>query len=327
VRKRYPGIAVRQTLMWRIRRLVPTAAAVLVLGLIWLVPTASVSTTAPNSSPTPGKVANPQRIDYCKPGMSGVRFGTDRNDVLKDWDTLGEIICAGAGDDTIVARYLGTIVFAGQGDDNVNTRQKQPGIANNIQGGDGNDTAIIDKSDNAKGVESVRSMSTSSINRVGSSTDRVGKNAWEYPAVQPRIQCVIVDGERRLLFDPTPEIRAVDSTAQVDWQSVAWSPVLTLWNAQSQRWDFVVQNEWLWDRTYDEQITTFKGNRWRSYKPGSEPWSLWFYAFRPQTFYRVAVYYYHYAEGNVPAHRIYTWVDQYAGEFAAPDGKSCFFPR
>ncbi len=81
----------------------------------------------------------------------------------------------------------------------------------------------------------------------------------------------------------------------------------------------------MWDRTYDEQFAAFTGNVWRRFTAIKEQWTLWFTAFRPQEFYKVAVYYYHYAEGGIPAHRIYTYVDEYVGDQAASDGKSCWF--
>lgn len=316
-------------------RIALAAAVLLLVGLVWHIPAATTSPTATGSwlrtdaAPTPGKDPLPgsgtgQTLNACKPGILGVRWGSDRGEALKDYEP-GDFICARGGDDKITVRYLGTKVYAGPGNDKIYARQpKNAQIANEIKAGEGQDNATVDRWDSWESVESLRT--TNSVGRSDSHTAS-SQTAPRYPAWQPRIQCTIVNAERRLMIDPAPEIRAVDSSATVDWQFVAWSPVLNLYNTQSQKYEFVVQNEWLWDRTYDLQVTKFAGNVWRRFTQQGEEWHLWFTAHLTQVFYKIAVYYYHYPEGNIPANRVYAWVDEYTGEFAAGDGKSCYFTQ
>lgn len=311
----------------RVRRRFPLAVAVgCVLSLIWLVPTASLKTSAlttPQSGagtgqlPPPGVDPTvPGATPTCMPGLKGVRMGTNRAETLKDLYP-GEIICGRGGNDKIIVRYLGTKVWSGPGADVINTRQS-PKSPNEIRAGSGRDTATIDAWDSVKEAESVR--------KTYSADSPARSAAWTYPAQQPRVVCRIVNGERRLYFEQTPKMRAVNRSSQVDWQSVAWSPVLWYYNPQAGKWEFVAQNEWLWDRTYDEQVPQFPGNVWRRYTT-QEEWHLWFFANYPRLFFKVAIYYYHYGEGGVPANRFYWWVDNYGGEHANPDGKSCYFTQ
>jgi len=307
------------------KRLPPAAAIALIVGLIWLVPAQSLDTSdfqVPHSTSglalaPPGKDPTPGPTPTCQP-RKGVFIGTNRSERLEDYGDIS-VICGRGGNDTIIVRKLGTIVWGGPGNDTINTWQAAPEIANEIQAGEGRDKATVDRWDSWKGVESIRTT-----RKAGSPATSADANGLRYPAVQPRIQCRIVDGERRMLFEPTPQMRAADATSRVDWQSVAWSPVLTYYNPQTQQWEFVIQNEWLWDRTYDESISAFKGNVWRRFTT-SEEWHLWFFANYPRFFFKVAVYYYHYAEAGVPANRVYAWVEQYAGEYATADGKACYF--
>lgn len=308
-----------------IKRLRAAAAIALVSSVVLLVPAMSRSTSesrvpqstaGSDASPPSAEDGTPDATPTCKPGTPGVRFGTNRGETLKDYQP-NEIICARGGNDRVEVRFIGTKVYSGPGVDTINSRQATPQIPNEIWGGEGRDTATVDRWDNWKGVESLRSTSG------GPALSE--RKAVTYPAVQPRIRCQIANGQRQLIFDSTPQLRAVDSTPRVDWQSVAWSPVLSYYNAQTQQWEFVAQNEWLWDRTYDQQISNFEGNVWRRFSTGAK-WHLWFFANYPNLFFKVAVYYYHYAEGSVPANRVYAWVDQYVGDYATRDGASCYFP-
>ena len=272
------------------------------------------SVAGSQQSPPPGLDPVPGATPTCLPGLARARFGTDRAETLKDYGP-NEIICAKGGNDKVVVRYIGTKVWSGPGADVINTRQR-PQSPNEIWAGSGRDNATVDAFDSVKNAESIRSTASA-----GSPSDRA---AWTYPVYQPRISCRIAEGQRRLYFEQTPRMRAVNRSGRVDWQSVAWSPVLWYFNPQTQRWELVAQNEWLWDRTYDEQVKTFPGNVWRRFTT-QEEWHLWFFANYPGLFFKVAVYYYHYGEGGVPANSSYWWVEDYGGEHAAGDGHSCYF--
>jgi hypothetical protein len=300
---------------------------VLVAGLTWFVPTASVGTNSSNAQlasarpaqgrdPNPGALSNP-----CISGVEGVRWGSDRDDrTLKDYAD-GDIICARKGNDIITVRHIGTKIWAGPGHDTVRMKNRKP---NELQAGTGRDKARADSLKTDTWYRDLETYQTAGVAPHGTvPTARAETAAWRYPAREPRIHCEIQAGERRLLIDPPPAMRAVNQTARVDWQFVAWSPVLSWWNGE--RWEFVVQNEWLWDRTYDEGVEAFTGNVWRRYSSG-EKWQLWFFANRPGYF-RVASYYYHYATGAVPANRVYDWVDQHHGTFADANGQWCAFDR
>jgi hypothetical protein len=265
---------------------------------------------------TPGRLS-PQKI--CRPGIEMVRSGTARADVLKD-RRPGEILCGQGGDDRIYARYLGTIVYAGPGDDVVDSRQTSGQVANEIYGGAGFDRARVDKWDRlADRIEKRILASTFSPTYADTIT-------------QPRVQCAIVtnargEPERRVWVAPEPQIRAVNATSMIDWQYVAFSSVLSRWNTTERKWEFDAQTPWLWDRTYDQQIKAFSGNNWRKFDPSAERWHYWFSVYGVRTYYRIAVFYYHYASGPVAANRIYAWVDVHEGEFASGDGRNCYFTR
>lgn len=288
--------------------------------LTWSAASSSVQPIRPSSTvvnPPRGKDVSPRQIEPCKQGPG---TGTPGNDYLVDY-AAGQILCGKAGADVIEVRKKGTKVWGGSGNDDVRIRNGQ---ANEGQGGPGRDKARVDRAIDTW-YENEAPRSWSSISSLGGTGSGL-RALVEYPARQPRIQCRIVNGERLLLFDPPPEMRAVDATSHVDWQFVAWSPVLTIWNATAQRWEFVLQNRWLWDRTYDEQVASFPGNDWRRYDNNQEPYRSWFYALRPGYF-RVAVYYYHYGVGSIPPNRIYDWVDEHAGEYAGDGGEWCEFDR
>ena len=279
-----------------------------------MVPATPASDARATQKP-PGADPNPDAIQACKPGVAGFRFGTSGDDLLlKDYGP-NEIICALGGNDRIEVRYVGTKVWAGLGHDTIVTRQRAPS-PNEIRAGKGKDTAHVDRLDSWKEVESIRSAS---------STESPGAATLTYPSYQPRVSCRIVDGERRLSFEPPPQMRAADRTARVDWQSVAWSPVLVHYNPATASWEAVVQNEWLWIGRTTSSLRLSRATSGVALPPSKSSGPFWFTAFRPQEFYKVAVYYYHYAEGGIPAHRIYTYVDEYVGDQGVSDGKSCWF--
>jgi hypothetical protein len=210
----------------------------------------------------------------------------------------------------IEVRYPKTIVWAGAGNDTIHAKNGSP---NEIQGGPDRDTGTHDSS-----------VDTWYSDAAPRTTSSVRQGAVDYPALEPRVQCTVVDGQRRLLFDRTPNMRAADVTSAVDWEYVAWAGVLTWWNASTQKWEYVAQTEWLWDRTYDKQVAAFPGNDWRRFTNNQERYSVWFYANQPGYF-RVAVIYYHYGFGSTPPNRVYDWVDEHVGPYASSTGPWCEF--
>jgi hypothetical protein len=277
---------------------------------VWFAPTASVGTIGlAAKSPPPASTKTAPQVEPCKPGGLSV-IGTQAADYLKDYQE-GQIICAKGGDDVIEVRYAKTTVWAGSGNDTIRARNSVP---NEVQGGPDRDTGTLDS----------RSIDTWYADSAPRTTSSVRQGAVVYPALEPRVQCTVVNGQRRLLFDPTPNMRAADVTSQVDWEYVAWSGVLSWWNATTQKWEYVAQTEWLWDRTYDKQVAAFPGNDWRRFTNNQEKYSVWFYANQPGYF-RVAVIYYHYGFGTTPSNRVYDWVDEHVGPYASQSGPWCEF--
>lgn len=155
---------------------------------------------------------------------------------------------------------------------------------------------------------------------VRSRTSAYVSQAPPYPHHGGALECRLEpDGRRIVHFLRDPLMRAVDVSATVDSQTVAWTPLLYKWDGT--QWVFVLQHPmWLWDRASDEQVTEFPGNAWRRFD-NNRRWFLWFYTSEPGTF-RVAVKYHWYATPRTPAHEILEWAGPHYGPFEDYPGQS-----
>jgi hypothetical protein len=125
-------------------------------------------------------------------------------------------------------------------------------------------------------------------------------------------------------------MRAVDATSGVDWQTVAWSPVL--YKLVGTEWVLHAQNIWLFDRTNDRApANQFYANWWRRFtSKKKERWFVWFEPPEAGT-YQVRLRYYWYKTNRVPAHAWEDDVDSVdphysSAGFEGPTHKWCIFP-
>jgi hypothetical protein len=117
----------------------------------------------------------------------------------------------------------------------------------------------------------------------------------------------------------------------VDWQRVAWTGILyTLVNGEWVQASPTTQGansqtEWLWDRTYDQQVVAFPGNLWRRFTT-NERWFTWFNVKEPGS-YRVAIKFRWFRPNGSVQHDELDWAGSHFGEFETAGGhQSCTFP-
>jgi hypothetical protein len=133
------------------------------------------------------------------------------------------------------------------------------------------------------------------------------------------------DGVRRVRFIRYPNVRAADATPQVDFQTVAWYGYLYKLGTDGV-WRVARRSSgWLWDRTYDLQVTNAPANVWRSFVT-NDPAGLVFHPQEPGT-YRAAVKYHWYETADAPAYDRYIWVRDHYGPYEDPTRTMCVFPN
>lgn len=210
----------------------------------------------------------------------------------------------------------GDTVWGHQGADFVRARNGAP---NEVWGGPGKDVANLDSCDTAHGIEAPNQSGKPCPVVV---TRRMFALATVYPFTAPRLECERDAGARPLIrFAAYPLVRAVDVSARVDWQNVAWSALL--FQQVDGRWKLVSQTPWFWDRTYDRQVTLQQPNAWRAVRTRTKPPA----ELVPETNgpFRVAVRYHWYAARGLSAHDETAWVRQHGGSFAGPRDLWCDF--
>jgi hypothetical protein len=196
------------------------------------------------------------------------------------------------------------------------------GAPNEIYGGPGEDVANLDSCDRPHNIQVPR-WATKPCPTVTDSR-RLSGVAPAYPYTPPRLACERDAAGRPLIrFVAYPVVRAVDMTARVDWQSVAWSALL--YRQVEGRWRLASQTLWFWDRTYDKQVTLRQPNAWRAVKGRTPPPA----ALVPDTDapFRVAVRYHWYPTAGAGAHDESAWVRLYKGAFAGPGRRWCDFSQ
>lgn len=219
------------------------------------------------------------------------------------------------------------------GDDTVDTSN---GSVDYVDGGTGHNTVVADRCDTVVHAK-VRYVGPKACPGTKPSRSLHARSAvdWLSLVTQPYIVCTTQTGTGKHLIqiEPDPMIRAVDSTPRVDWQVVAWQPVL-YWRAdETHPWTIVSRNRPLWDFTYDEQVSAFPGNFWRRFDTGQR-WFEWFTPSAPGE-YMVAVDYAWYRPNGTRQMEFSsgsqvsgTTVPDlfHLGPFASPDESACEFP-
>lgn len=245
------------------------------------------------------------------PSPNGDVCGTVHNDSLKVTDTAG----------------AGTHVSAGAGRDVIKAQNRR---IDEIWGGPGANSATIDwclpdgkVHDTTHDVAAAKIVKVK-VNCVGvTQTHRYRSATITYPIVEPDVLCTVGTSGKRLITIPSePEMNAVDATANVDWQTVAFSAVLYSWNGTA--WVFAEQSPWAWDRAPDQQLEDFAGNFWRRFGETSHESVI----FHPATSgrYRVAIRYHWYAENGVAEHDELDWANYHFGHFGSASQGYCDFP-
>ena len=249
-------------------------AASVVLGALGvaLAGGATARLTTPAGMATPAGVAAP-RAAALKP-LPRLPDGCGDAPATDGRRTGPEILCGGPGNDRIYAGF-GDIVKAGAGDDTIVAKNGGP---NDIYGGPGHDTALIDpKWDRTTGIQE---RYTSAIQRPLAQAGRMLDTPDGFPYELMTVECDDNDdgsGRHIELLDPAnhkPQMAAYDANeGVVDWQNVAWATVIYKWDEQAHTWNVVSQTDWLWDRTYDLVDFTLKkhpANVWHSFNEGDD---------------------------------------------------------
>lgn len=233
-------------------------------------------------------------------------------------------LCGTPGKDRIIGVW-GNVVYAQPGNDVIDVDNNRP---DDVWGGPGRDRAIVDRFDRVHGdVESSRRLSGATA---PGSSDLPRQNGVVYPWYQATLECQLdARGRRIIRFAEEPTVRAVDASARVDWQTVAWSSLLYHWSGND--WVPVLQHIWLYDRTRDEQFDQefgFAGNFWRGFDTNRRMF-VWFLMEEGDVgAFRVALRLYWYEEASLAAHEELVWAGNHFGQFEDPEHthQYCYFP-
>src|SRR5262249_18181260 len=186
-----------------------------------------------------------------KPTLSSVTVGRD-------------FLCGSPHNDIIHARPS-DVVRAGAGNDTIYEKNNAP---NNIDGGPGKDTAILDQ-----GLDTaVKNVEVDKYNQPRAldggrqlappcpESPTPDKENWVmvntpvcFPLKRPTVKCnVLNSGVPDITITAPPQLAANNANDKfVDWQVVAWTMLIYKWNAGARQWQFVSQTPWYWDEPYD----------------------------------------------------------------------------
>ncbi|MGH3103170.1 MAG: hypothetical protein ACRDN6_03635 [Gaiellaceae bacterium] len=229
-----------------------------------------------------------------------------------------DALCGSRGRDKFRTRGGGDAVWGYQGDDVIKARD---GMADEIWGGPGRDTAEVDPCDEVHGVEQV------AMGPPCPDVDPQGQRYFQaedvLPYGQPVVECwTAEDGSRRMGYLFEPQMRALDATANVDFQTVAWQTVVLKQNAD--RWEWYGEGNWYWDRTYDLQVRPFPGNFWRSFTAGRRTFVT--YIVDGPGVYAVGVNYHWYKTAKAPERETVDVARAHYGPNEAEGHDACEFP-
>jgi len=238
-------------------------------------------------------------------------------------------VCGSFRDDTITVTDThggGTEVWAGPGNDTVNTQNHR---VDEILGGPGKNSATVDAClpdgkifDHTVDVAHVKKKKVKCTDVTLTRRVQAGA-APTYPYDEPDILCTVsTNGKRLVSVAREPTMRAVDATANVDWQTVAFSALLYTWNGTS--YVFSQQSQWMQDRVPDEQLLDFGPNFWRPFDSPSHQQIF----FNPGAAgrYRVAIRYHWYAANGTDDHDILDWASYHFGHYGSAGQGFCNFP-
>jgi hypothetical protein len=229
--------------------------------------------------------------------------GTDRPDTL----------CGTRGNDRLIAVGGGDNAWGYTGADDFRARN---GLPDEVYGGPGVDKGLFDPCDRVMDVEQADKKGTCHERE-----RRLGA-ADVLPFTPPVVECYYdASGERTLDILVEPQMRAVDVTGKVDFQTVAWSVgVLRLTDSGT---EFVGQGSWFWDRVYDEQVEAFPGNYWRSFENGKRTFVT--YTVRRPGTYVLGVYLHWYATKDSKARDEIAIARAHYGPAENEDHSACTF--
>jgi hypothetical protein len=310
----------------------------LLVALLALFLVATASSAAPLSRDAADAGAPPEP-SACKPASnSPASIGPSA------WND--DSLCGGRGNDTITSTKANPI-WGYQGNDTIYASQS-PAYANEINGGPGVDHAYVDSKDlaNLTGVEYCKLngkgkwRSCSSLVRAYRLSHPTSIRDFKYPYYQNYLQCRYSPSTARaeILFLLEPLMRAVDSTAQPDWQTVAFKATLYKWTGSGPArdtttgWTAVTDYPWLWDRNVDEAALPsgfgpITGNYWRDFT-NRQRTLAWFMFDGPGQF-RVGLTLHWYPTATVPEKEFFTWAGPHYGDenLMVPGQKWCNFPN
>jgi hypothetical protein len=235
----------------------------------------------------------------------------------------GGSICGSRFDDTLRSKK-GHPIWGYPGKDLISARN---GKVDEIRGGPGKDTAIVDSKDTVWGdVEKCLPYVRCPGSRA--QPKRLAVSQVQFFKEEPIVVCDLEPGteNRRLWVAMEPRMRAADTTNRVDWQTVAYRAIL--YRHDGTDWRVRGQSTWLFDRTFDpsERATEFHGNFWRHLRTKQRQQVINFYADEAGV-YRVSVKYYWYRTRSVAEHEVEDVVDYHFGEFETNNRhESCTFP-
>ena len=240
------------------------------------------------------------------PGKRGDRLrGTERTEQL----------CGSRGPDSITAVGGGDYVDGKHGNDDIGARNGQP---DEVYGGPDLDRGRFDPCDRVWNVEKRAVAGRCPDVHAG----RRFVTASPAPYSRPVIECVTTsDGKRWIdvLFEP--QMRALDVTPLVDFQTVAWSAVIL--EFVNGKWEVLKKGSWFWDRTYDEQVERFPGNFWRSFRDDERTF-VSYEVYSPGV-YTVGVLMHWYKTRDAPAHDEVDLARAHYGPAANSTNDACSF--
>jgi hypothetical protein len=283
----------------KMNRFLLVVAAVLVLA-------APAGGASPRAVTAYGSNPAPDEPKMCAGPLAVTRGMTFPGTVNHDF------LCGTRGDDTFIAVGGGDSAWGYTGADDFRARN---GVPDEVYGGPGVDKGVFDPCDRVMDVEHARKGPCPKPER------RLGA-ADVLPFTRPVVECYYDSaGDRTLDILAEPQMRAVDATPEVDFQTVAWSTGIL--RVTDSGYEFVGRGSWFWDRVYDMQVAEFPGNYWRSFTTGKRTFVS--YTVREPGTYVLGVYLHWYATKDTPARDEVAIARAHYGPAENADHTACTF--
>ena len=255
----------------------------------------------------PHSYGPPPEPKMCTAPLAGKRGVMIRGTNLQD------TLCGTRGNDRLIAVGGGDHAWGYTGADDFRARN---GMPDEVYGGPGVDKGRFDSCDQVMDVEHASRQGTCQER-----TRRLGA-ADVLPFTPPVVECYYGrSGERTLDILVEPQMRAVDATSRVDFQTVAWSVGVLRLNGSDT--ELIGQGSWYWDRVYDEQVKAFPGNYWRSFETDKRTFVTYTVS-QPGT-YVLGVYLHWYATRSSPARDEVAIARAHYGPTENQDQTACTF--